>query len=135
MSEELREIFDHAPPKPLERRQGSDIRQKAAAAVSVPTWVLFVSGLYALSMALPENRTLFDAIYQKTVRTYWDTSFLDTATHLWAAGAAFAAGSCALFWKRTRRKGDRAQLSAYIGLGLSVAAMALLAAFRVWEGL
>ena len=123
VSKEMREIFENAQPRKVEKRRGLDRRGKIGIALSAAGWALWSAGLYAAYFAFPQSVTYFDTLYGKTPNVSWTPSYFFVSEGLWAAGAALCLLSLAQFRKRYKRRTDKKHMGILTALVFNVLTM------------
>ena len=120
MANDLREMFDNAPPRRIEKRRGLDRRGKIGIALSAAGWTLWGAGLYSAYFAYPQAVTYFDTLYNKSPNLNWSPRFFFIAESLWAIGAALSILSLIQFRKRYRRKSDKRHIGILTALVFNI---------------
>ncbi|MDR3121048.1 MAG: hypothetical protein LBU58_06920 [Clostridiales bacterium] len=133
MSKELRNIFDQAPPRKIERRRGLDRRGKIGLALSVAGWALWVAGLYISSLAFPQLVTYFDALYGKTPRS-WQPDLFYTAELLWTGGTILCVLSLVQFRNRYKRRSDKMHYGILAALVFNALSIVILGVYTFYRG-
>ena len=119
----MKEIFESAPPRKVERRRGWDRRGKIGFALSAAGWSLWAAGLYSVYFAYPQNATYFDSLYNKSPNMSWEPRYIFISQGLWAAGALLCLLSLLQFRKRYRRKTDKRHIGILTALIFNVLSM------------
>ena len=119
MSREMKELFDNAPPRKIERRKGLDRRGKIGIALSVAGGVLWTAGLCLAYYGYPHRDNYFDDFFNKSLRTTWDPAAITFALIFWAAGVALSVLSLVQFRKRYRRRSDKKHMGIIVMMALN----------------
>ena len=126
ISIKMREIFDNAPPRNIERRRGRDSKEKSALILLLVSWAAWATGFIFIHMASPEHRTLFDGVYNKMIRTSWRPENMYIALFVWAGGIIMGMARFILTRGRRRRKTDHTGVATVLSVVLNTLSIVLL---------
>ena len=134
MSKELRDIFNDAPQRKVERRRGLDRRGKIGLALSITGWTLWGAGMYLVYFAFPQITTYFDKLYNKSPNLSWEPGYIFIAEGLWTAGALLSIVSLFQFRKRYRRKSDKRHTGILTAFAFNVLSIVGFGIFSMYMG-
>jgi len=99
-----------------EKREGPDTIIKWIRIASICVWIMLSVFIFLTDMARPVQATLFDHIYDLTVRSTWDDKLLLAAFVIAVILFVFSIISILLNAQRLKRKSDKISISLVISV-------------------
>lgn len=94
-----------------ERRKGRDILSVILTCLRVATWIALFVSLIFFGLAKPQTRSVYDTLYNTSVRTTWDQTMISRIIVSLYASFCISIAGLLLSLVRGRRKNERYPVS------------------------